>query len=417
MSEAPEPDRIRVIQLLRMRAFRRFWLGQSVSALGNSLYGVAIVEYVLTTRHSVALLGFVLGARALGGGLASLLGGFLADRWPRIRVLGAADAVRGVAVITLALLPGTAPGDLLVAVTSLLGAGEAFFLPAYTAIIPALVGSRGARAANGANALSVNVGQTVGPAAAAGLIYLITPRGVLLVDAATFAVSLISLVSIRREAPAPPASRQQPLDLLGGVREVLSRPWLAASVLGVGAFTCVGLAPLLVLLPVVAKADYAHGTALYGAWLTAYGIGSIIGAWLAGRYDLKRPGLVAQLGLLPIAAALVTLGASADPPAVAAVLVLAGAGYSAFGVIWTTALHKEVPNQLLGRVSALDAALTLILLPLGYAGTGVLLKPIGAEALLLAAAASAGTLALLPLLAKGGARYATGNSTHPPSTS
>ncbi|MHB1509708.1 MAG: MFS transporter [Acidimicrobiales bacterium] len=405
--------RVKFVDLLRESDFRGFWLGQSISSLGNSLYSVAIVLFILATRHSVALLGLALGAKALGGGGASLIGGFLADRWPRVRVLLLADVVRGAAVTALAFMSKGTPGGVILAATFILGAGEAVFLPAYTAVIPALVGRDRLQAANAANSLSVNVGQVLGPITAAALITVVAPRGVFLIDAGSFAVSIATLLRIRH-AVAPPvrpparvsqhAVQREPA---GGVREIMRRPWLAASILSVSLFTCVGLAPLLVMLPVVAKSTYAHSTYIYGVWLTLYGAGSIFGSWISNVRPLKRPGLLAQLGLLPVSAVLVLLATSLPALVIAVGMSVAGAGYALFGVLWTTALHRDVPSHLLGRVAGIDAAFALVLMPLGYAGTGLLAGRVGVAAVLLPAAGVSALLTALPLFVRGGTQYRT----------
>jgi len=126
-----------VRQALRNPDFRWLFTGQAVSAIGDQLFPVAVAVLVLQGGGGAGDLGLVLAARFGALVLFALLGGVWADRLPRVRVLVSADVLRLLAVLGLALAAASAPPvPVLAALTFLVGAGEAFFRPAYGALLP-----------------------------------------------------------------------------------------------------------------------------------------------------------------------------------------------------------------------------------------------------------------------------------------
>ncbi len=125
---------------LGQRDFRLLWVGQAVSTVGDQVFPVAVTVAVLdATGNDAGAVGAVLAARFAALVVFVVVGGVWADRVPRKAVMIASDAFRAVAVLALALAPGTAPLPVLAALVFLVGAGEAFFRPAYGGLLPAVV--------------------------------------------------------------------------------------------------------------------------------------------------------------------------------------------------------------------------------------------------------------------------------------
>ncbi len=125
--------------VLGIRDFRLLWTGQAVSAIGDMIFPVAVAVFVLDSGGDVGDVGLVLAARFAALVLFALFGGVWADRLRRTRVMIGADLLRAVAVLGLALVPGTPAVAILAALTFLVGGGEAFFRPAYGAVLPTIV--------------------------------------------------------------------------------------------------------------------------------------------------------------------------------------------------------------------------------------------------------------------------------------
>ena len=200
-----------------VRDFRLLWLGEAVSALGDQFALIALPWLALVLTGDAFALGTVLALMAVPRAVLMLLGGAYVDRMsPRLVMLGS-NAVRLLAVAGLGLIVITGAVELwmLYAFALVFGVADAFFYPAQTAIVPDLVKGEQLQQANGIVQGTAQLTTLVGPAAA-GLAIAALGGGVssadvsgigltLLLDAATFIVSLATLMLI-----APRASRAAP---------------------------------------------------------------------------------------------------------------------------------------------------------------------------------------------------------------
>ena len=388
----------RVWHPLRRPAFRKLWVGQAVSAIGDQLSVVAVAALVIAAGHGAGGLGIVLAARSLGLVVFIPAGGIIGDRLRRSRVMIGADVARVAATIALALLYDDAGVLAYAALALAIGAGEAVFEPAYRALLPTLLPQSELEAGNALNSLTAQAAFVAGPALGGLLIATGGTRFALWGDAATFAVSLATLLSIRE--PGREILVEEPSirdDLREGLRALLDRPWLAL-VVGMSTLHLVfAIAPWLVLLPVIANDDLG-GTQVYGWLLATAGVGAMAGALIAGRWRPRLPGLVAMLALLPSAFTLLVLIGPAPLVVVALSVLVGGAGEAVFDIYWNSCVQRDVPDRLLARVFSLDFFGSLALMPLGYALTGPAVAALGRDAVLVFGAVVV-VVTLVPLLA------------------
>ena len=178
----------RRLEALRERPFRLLFLGQAVSLLGDGMVGVALAFAVLELTGSATDLGIVLAARTVPLVAFLLVGGVWADRLPRRALMVTTDLVRFAAHGAMAaLLIAGDPGIWLLAVlAAIAGAASAFFNPAISGIMPAVVSTERLQQANALRGLTEGVGRIAGPALAGVLVVGIGPGWALAVDAATF---------------------------------------------------------------------------------------------------------------------------------------------------------------------------------------------------------------------------------------
>src|SRR5262249_16050595 len=151
-----------------------------------------------------------------------LAGGVVADRLPRQHVMLAADVLRAAtqSLVAALLLLGAARLWMLVALFALYGAGDAFFSPAPTGIVPDLVRPDGRGRATALMGLPPNAASVVGPALAGVLVATVGPGPAFAVDAATFAVSAAALAFVRAGRLLPEPSGGVAAELRGGWREL-----------------------------------------------------------------------------------------------------------------------------------------------------------------------------------------------------
>jgi MFS family permease len=368
-----------VLDALRSRDFRLLWFSQSVSMLGDSLVIVAIGLFVTRRTHQPSDVGVVLGAYALPLVVFLLIGGVVADRLPRQRVMVAADAVRMVLHATLAVLMATGVVRVwhMVVIGLLFGTAQAFFQPAYTGLVPQTVDEHAIQSAQALGGLSREVASVVSPALATVLVLTVGGAAAFGLDAATFAVSAAMLVRVRPRPRGAPVGRASMVDeLRHGWIAVRERAWVWATIAAFSVALLTALAPFFVLGATVARHVYGSD-AVFGVADVAFGVGTITGVTLGLRLRPDRPMLTAQLCALPWPLAMVVFAAGPPLPVLCLAMAAAGVGIGLFGVWWETALAQRIPPHLLSRVSAWDWMGSTALLPIGYLVAGPLGDRVG----------------------------------------
>ena len=385
-----------------MPAFRWLFAGQLISGVGDQVLPVAVAALVVTRGGSAGELGLVLAARFAALVLFALLGGVWADRLPRVRLMRVADVLRLVAVAGLAAAAATGEPSVpvLAALVFVVGAGEAFFRPAYGALLPTVLPPQVLAAGNALSGASSSVAQVAGPGLAGAVLLVTGPSVLFVLDALTFAVSLATLLRVAEPPHSPAPRRPLHREVAEGVAEVRRRPWVGA----VLAMSCLQLllvvAPVMVLLPLVVR-DTGAPPSAYGLVLAVGALGGLVGALAAGRWRPRHPGQVGQLTLLAWVLPPLALLLEAPPAVLAGAWFVGSAGLGPFTVWWETALQRAVPRELLARVVSLDWLCSLALLPLGLALAGPAVGLVGSAPLLVLAAATMVLTCLLPLLVPG----------------
>jgi len=349
------------------RAFRRLWYAQLASQLGDWLDSIALYALLLRLTGSATALAGLLVAQFLPSVLLGPFAGVLADRWPRKRILIAADLGRAALVLLFLLVRDADQIWLAYAVTFLQFALTALFEPAREAIIPGVVARAELVAANGISGLTWSV-MLAGGAALGGLsAATLGPELSFVLDSASFLLSAAFITTVPvRETHLEGRVEAHPLaELREGAAYLLAHRDVALYALSKTLWS-IGGGGILVLLPLFGKEVYPlgrDGALSMGLLYAARGVGAGLGPVLAQRWGggsvraLRRalgPGfLLMGLGYLLFSHAPGLLTA-------AAALVLAHIGGSTQWVFSTALIQLEVPGRLQGRVFA--AELTLLTL-------------------------------------------------------
>lgn len=377
------------LEVLRERDFRLVFGAQVVSLFGDGIIPVALAFAVLDLTGSATDLGLVLAARMVPLVGCLLLGGVVADRLSRRRLMITADVVRlgSQALLGVLLVSGDAQLWQLIVLQAVLGAATGFFNPASSGLLPMVVSTERLQEANALRGLALAAGGVAGPVVAGILVATIGSGEALLADAATYAVSALLLARarvtepVRGEAERPSYAH----DLRAGWREVTARTWVWTIILAFSVVNMLG-ASFYVLGPVVSRGDLG-GAGAWAAILAGYGIGQVAGAITALHVRPARPlllgVLVAELGAGPT----LLLAVPASTAVIALAAVLAGMGAMLFNTLWETTLQRNVPIEVLSRVSAYDWFGSLTLAPVGFAIVGPLSDAIGVSATLWGTAA------------------------------
>ncbi|WP_405986859.1 MFS transporter [Streptomyces sp. NBC_00872] len=410
--------------VLRDPTFARVWISQLTSSLGDQMFPFAIATTVLIEDDSVTGFGAVLAARALGMALCVLIGGVVADRFPRIRIMWSVDVLRAVVVAGAAMAVLGAPTWALALLVLLVGAGEAFFDPAYESLLPRIVPKRQLEAANSLTTATERTIGILGPTVAGAVVALIGARSALLFDAATFAASALLLLGVKEKArtktkatatatataekstepagkPAESAWGGSVIrEVLEGFREARSRPWVWAILL-MSLFHVLTTVPVWFVLLPERLLRSTSDTVAYGVVLAAFSAGALIGGILVRRGIRSGSGTVALLSLLPFGLAVGLLGVTSSVPVLTLAAIPAGAGLASFQVLWMSALQRTIPDELLGRVMSLDWLSSTAAAPVGYALVGLALAKVPVWVITLTGAALFVVSTLVPLLVSG----------------
>jgi MFS family permease len=382
---------------LRHREFRMLWAGQAVSAVGDQLNVVALAIFALEHGYGATGLGMILATRSVALVLFLIAGGIVGDRRSRRAVMLGADVLRGAAILAVALTPAGAPLLVIAGLAFLVGAGEAFFQPAYGALMPTIVPAPDLISANSLTSIARQTSSVLGPALAGVLIAVVGVRLALVVDAATFAVSAATLAFVREPARPARVAASALREVREGFAAVWARPWLAA-IIGMAMIQILFvIGPWEVLLPVISR-EHLGGNGAFAFLISIYAAGALAGAIVSLRIRTRRPGVVALLALLPWPVFFVLLVGPAPLVLIAVAAFAAGVGEQIFEVLWITAQQRDVPGELLARVVSLDYLGSFALMPIGLALAGPATERFGADAVLVVGAAVA-LVTTLPLLA------------------
>ena len=342
--------------LFRNRDFTLYWSGVVLSQIGTRGTVAANYFHVYALTDSIAYTGLVGAGQAVALILLSPLGGALADRYDRRRLLQAAQAAALVVALALTVVTFSGAVQAWHVVLSVLftTAAATFDQPARQALIPALVGRKHIGEAIALLNPSREVAVLLGPLLAGLLIAVGGPELMYLVDVVTYAVLVVVLAFIRTpplvSGQAPPTSIFA--SIAEGARYVVRRP-LITSLMGLDLSATV-LSAYRVLLPAIATDVLAVGATGYGVLSSAPSAGALLATYTIFRVvkDSRRQGrvLLVSTFLYGIAA----IGLAQSPVvwlAVGAALLL-----GAFDAMATTIRHAAVqidtPDEIRGRVTA-----------------------------------------------------------------
>src|SRR4051794_18954833 len=382
------------------RQFRLLFLGQALSVVGDRMTQVVLPFAVLSIGGSVTDVGLVAAAGFVPFIFLGLIGGVIADRIERRRILIASDLVRLVSqgLAGVLLLSGSAEVWHLAALAAVFGAADSFFSPAFTGLMPLTIAEpHHLQPANALRGMSYSTGSIVGPVLAGLLVAAIGEGGALVVDAGTFGVSVLCLLALRprvvqRGDPEPFAT-----DLKGGWREVRARSWVWTFLMAMVVYHVIVLPSIWVLGPVLMEQEL-DGATSWAIITTAFGLGSIVAdVWLLKwkpRFALRA----AAVALIFASCQAVIIGSGLPILAIAAVEFCAAIGVSAFFTLWETTLQEHIPDASLSRVSSYDYVASAGVMPVGTILAGPVAEAVGIHETL-AAMSAVGIVAALLCLA------------------
>jgi MFS family permease len=372
--------------------FRLLTGGQVTSTVGDYCYAVALPWLVLSGHGGPTLLGTVLACYGVPRVVALPAGGVLADKIGPRRVMLIADTVRAILAGVLVLVAARHVTALAVLgpIAVGLGAGEGLFLPAANSIMPSLLAPDRLAAGNAINMAALQAGSVLGPVLGGAMVAAAGSVPAFAVDAASFAVSAVTLAFIRlsRAAAAPAAAAESAGkgSEAPSVGEATAAPSLWQFVRQDHVLKLLMLITLVanfgtagtfeVAMPALAHARWGAGG--YGALLACIGFGTVAGTLGSARATrLRRPAIAADLAFLICAAGITAIPFLGGLPGAAAAALVLGVGAGFGNTVMITLAQRWAPPELLGRVMSLVMVCAIGFFPITTVLTGLLVRVLG----------------------------------------
>jgi MFS family permease len=377
-------------------AYRMLWAGQAVNGIGTQITRIALPYQVYVLTGSTLAIAALTACQLVPLLLFSLGAGSVADAVDRRRLLAVTQIGMAAcsAVLVLLALHGSPPVLAIYAVAFAAWSFSAFDQPARASSVPRLVAPSRLPAAIALNQLNFQLQSVIGPAFGGLLIATVGLPGAYAVDVLSFGASLLALTRI----PAIPPLSEVARPGLAAIRESLGflrtrRVILATFVVDLDAMIF-GMPTSL--FPVLALDVFRTGPAGVGLLAAAPAAGAFLGALVSGWLShVRRPGRAVIVAVAIWGIAIVGFGLAASWfPLALACLALAGAADVFSAVLRGTIVQLETPDELRGRVSAVNGLVVRSGPALGDIEAAAVASVVGAQASVI----SGGVLCLVGLV-------------------
>jgi predicted MFS family arabinose efflux permease len=378
------PTLSRVFKAFSYRDFRLMWFGACTSSIGTWMQIVAQGWLIYRLSHSPFLLAL---DQFLGGipiFLFSLIGGVVADRVERRKVLLASQYVQMASATILTLLVATGMIHVwhILVLSCVSGFAQAFGGPAYQALIPTLVTRDDMPNAIALNSIQFNLAVSVGPALAGQALAKLGEKWCFGLNAVSFLAPIISL-SLISSRFVPEYKKESMLSSLKqGISFVRTQEAMVA--LTVLAFCMTALSmPMRTYIPVFVKDIFHRGPELYGNLLSLMGVGSICGSlFVASKGNMPNKGRVALVMMMCLGACITVFSVSKLLPLDYLMLVIVGGSMMAVFATVTSLVQLITTNEMRGRVMSVYNCAFRGGMPVGNLVTGRLVTDFSAPVVL-----------------------------------
>jgi len=366
--------RLTSLQPLRHRDFALVWSAALVSNIGSWVQTVSVGILVTHLTGQARWTGLVAAAAFLPLGLLSPVGGALADRVDRRRLLLITTLGETGFACVLAALSATGrmtPGNVTLTVLGM-GCVAALGFPAYQAILPDLVPRDELLAANSLSMTQYNLGRVIGPALAGVVLAAGSYTFAFVLNAVSFGAVLVAISLVRVSPPTPDDERGLWRRITAGARGAWAEPGCRTAILGI-ATAALLLSPFIALIPAVALKLLGEGEGATSVLITAQGVGAVAGALslpgLARRFGRRR---VLLVDLIVLPALLVVYSQARSLPVATVALAAVGAAYIGILSGLGTVVQLRAPVALRGRILSFYMVALGTVYPIGAVIQGAL---------------------------------------------
>jgi predicted MFS family arabinose efflux permease len=342
----------RVFKAFQYRDFRLMWIGACTSSIGTWMQIVAQGWLIYRLSHSAFLLALDQFLAGIPIFLFSLIGGVVADRSERRRILLVSQYIQMASAAALTILVAT---DLvhvwmILCLSFVSGLAQAFGGPAYQALIPTLVDREDMPNAIALNSIQFNLAVTVGPALAGVTLARFGEKWCFGLNALSFLAPIVSLLMITARYMPQKSSDSMFGSLKQGIQFVRKQGSMEALIVLAFSMTALSM-PMRTYIPVFVKDIFHRGPETYGNLLSLMGVGSICGSLgVAGLGNITKKGRFALTMLVCLGAGIAGFSLSKLLPLSYAMLILVGASMMAVFATVTSLVQLITTNEMRGRV-------------------------------------------------------------------
>jgi DHA3 family tetracycline resistance protein-like MFS transporter len=392
---------------LSNKKFSVLLFGQTLSRIGDFLFQITIAWWVLEKTGSATAMGTVLFFSALPMVVFVLVGGVVVDRVPRGLLLFMSDMARCFIMIVGAWLAFT---DQLVlweiyVIAVLFGFADAFFMPAYTALIQQIVAEEDLPSANSINSLSMQFGRVAGPAIGGLIVGFGGTAFAFIFNALSFFIGALTVAALLN-IPAPAREQKNGFtlqhfkdDLRDGFSTIFSFPVLWGAIL-IFAITNITLGgTYAIAMPFLVQQKLGGDEKMLGFIYAIFPIGYALASLaMGGLQRIRFRGLILFISVAVAGIGLGVFGLGLPLYILVFAALINGAANEMGMLVWSNLMQELVPPEKMGRVSSVDMLGSFVLLPVGFALTGWLVDKIGVATVFVAAGGITAAVSLLPLL-------------------
>src|SRR5579863_2870378 len=342
----------RVFKAFQYRDFRLMWFGACMSSIGTWMQIVAQGWLIYRLSHSAFLLAMDQFLAGIPIFLFSLIGGVVADRAERRKILLGSQYVQMACATILTVLVATHRIHVwhMLCLSFVSGLAQAFGGPAYQALIPSLVDREDMPNAIALNSIQFNMAVTIGPALAGQALAKLGEQWCFGLNALSFLAPVVSLSIIKARYLPEKTTESIFGSLKQGIKFVRQQGSMEALIVLAFCMTALSM-PMRTYIPVFVKDIFHRGPETYGNLLSLMGVGSICGSLgVAGLGNIARKGRFALAMLIFLGAGIAGFSLSKTLPLSYAMLLLVGASMMAVFATVTSLVQLSVTNEMRGRV-------------------------------------------------------------------
>lgn len=364
----------RVFKAFTYRDFSLLWAGSFTSSVGTWMQSVAQSWLIFTMSGNASYLAFAEGLQQAPFLVFSLVGGVLADRMDRRRILLLSQVVQLTSAFLLAFLVYTNRVEvwMILVLSLVVGVAMSFGGPAYQALVPTLVDKEDLPNAVALNSIQFNLARVIGPVLAGAAFATLGAAACFGLNGLSFFAVIVAILALKRGAPTGTASGSVMENLKAG----LSTTYDDRALRGLIGLSFVGSLcafPLLTFLPVFAKDVFQGDVKVLATFLAVFGLGAVCGAIGAAWFGhVKRRGAVAVAMQMAFGALMIGFALSRTKWLSYPLLFLAGAALMIVFAMFMTLVQTNVADAMRGRVVSVYSLAFRGAMPLGNLFAGLL---------------------------------------------